>query len=79
MRVARLRSTNSIPLFLARKKMKKGEIEGMRGRLTGLRDEGEKITLKVVRLQDAWKVGSRDSKTLAALTLYNELKKEGKI
>jgi ADP-sugar diphosphatase len=68
-----------IPLFLARKKMTRGEIKGMREKLTGLRDEGEKITLKLCRLDELWKVGARDGKTLAALALYEGLKREGKV
>jgi ADP-sugar diphosphatase len=47
--------------------------------LTGLRNEGEKITLKVVKLGDLWKEGARDAKTLSAWALYHGLKKEGKI
>jgi len=68
-----------IPLFLARKKMSREEIKGMREKLTGLRDEGEKITLKLCRLDELWKVGARDAKTLAALALYEGLKREGKV
>jgi ADP-sugar diphosphatase len=44
-----------------------------------LRDEGEKITLKLCRLDELWKVGARDGKTLAALALYEGLKREGKV
>jgi ADP-sugar diphosphatase len=51
----------------------------MQGRLTGLRKDGEKITLKLVPLKDLWKEGARDGKTLAAWALYEGLKKEGKI
>jgi hypothetical protein len=36
------------------------------GKLTGLRDEGEKITLKLVRLEDLWWEGARDAKALRA-------------
>ncbi len=39
------------------------ELEEMRGRLSGLRDEGEYITLRVVPLKDMWKV-SADNKAL---------------
>ena len=46
---------------------------------TGLRDEGEKITLKVAKLEDLWREGARDAKTLAAFALYQGLKSEGKI
>lgn len=64
------------PLFLCQKRMPQKEIEELQGKLTGLRDEGEKITLKVVPLKDLWKVGARDGKTLAAWALYQGLKQE---
>jgi hypothetical protein len=46
--------------------------------MTGLIEEGEVITLKVLPLNSLWKETS-DGKTLAALLLYNQLKAEGKI
>ena len=36
-----------IPIFLARKTLPTKEVEALKGKLTGLRDEGEKITLKL--------------------------------
>lgn len=72
-------SDEFIPLFLCQKRLARKDIEGLQGRLTGLRQEGEKITLKVVPLEDLWKEGLRDGKTLAAWALYNGLKQEGKI
>ena len=68
-----------IPLFLYQKRILRSELQEFQGKLTGLRDEGEKITLKVVRLADLWKEGARDGKTSAALALYHGLKAEGKI
>ncbi len=68
-----------IPLFLARKKLGRAEIASMKGRLTGLRAHGEKIVLKICRLDRLWKIGARDGKTLAAVALYEGLKREGKI
>ena len=68
-----------ITIFVARKRMSAEEIERMKGKLTGLREEGEKITLKICRLSDVWKAGGRDGKTLAAVTLYEGLKREGKL
>lgn len=68
-----------IPIFLAQKRMKMEDIRGLKGKLTGLRDHGEKITLKLVKLKDVWKVGVRDGKTLSAMALYDGLKREGKI
>ena len=72
-------SDEFIPFFLCQKRMSRKDIEGLQGRLTGLRQEGEKITLKVVPLEDLWKEGLRDGKTLAAWALYKGLKQEGKI
>lgn len=72
-------SDEFIPIFLVRKTMKVKEIEDLQGRLTGLRDHGEKISLKIVKLKDAWKVAGRDAKSLSALCLYEGLKREGKI
>lgn len=68
-----------IPIFLVRKKMSRLKIEEMKGKLTGLREHGEKITLKICRLDELWKIGARDGKTLAAVALYEGLKREGKI
>lgn len=72
-------SDEFIPFFLCQKRMPRKDIEGLQGRLSGLRQEGEKITLKVVPLENLWKEGLRDGKTLAAWALYKGLKQEGKI
>ena len=72
-------SDEFIPLFLCQKRLARRDIEGLQGRLTGLRQEGEKITLKIVPLEDLWKVGFRDAKTLSAWALYNGLRGAGKL
>ncbi|KAF3396072.1 Nudix hydrolase [Penicillium rolfsii] len=72
-------SDEFIPLFLCQKRMPRRDIEELQGKLTGLRDHGEKITLKVVPLEDLWKEGLRDGKTLAAWALYKGLREAGKI
>ncbi|PLB35818.1 putative NUDIX family hydrolase [Aspergillus candidus] len=72
-------SDEFIPLFLCQKRMSRADIEGLQGRLTGLRQHGEKITLKVVPLKDLWREGLRDGKTLAAWALYRGLREEGKL
>ena len=72
-------SDEFIPILMARKQMKREEINGLKGRLTGLREHGEKITLRVVRLKDLWKVGARDGKTLVAVALLEGLRREGKL
>lgn len=53
--------------------MEKSEVQSLEGKLTGLRDQGESITLKLINLEDAWKL-SPDMKLLSSLTLYNSLK-----
>ncbi|KAF2270088.1 NUDIX family hydrolase [Lojkania enalia] len=68
-----------IPLFLYQKRIPRKELDNLSGKLTGLRDEGERITLKLVRLENLWREGGRDAKALAALSLYEGLKREGKI
>ena len=68
-----------VPIFLYQKRISRKELDEFRGKLTGLRNEGEKITLKVVKLEDLWKEGARDAKTLSAWALYSGLKKEGRI
>lgn len=72
-------SDEFIPIFLARKSMSRQQIDELKGKLKGLRDHGEKITLKIVPLNQVWKVAARDGKTLAALALYQGLKGEGMI
>lgn len=72
-------SDEFIPIFFYQKRISRKELEEFRGKLTGLRSEGENITLKVVKLQDLWREGARDAKTLNAWALYQGLKKEGKI
>lgn len=72
-------SDEFVPLFMCQKRMRRNQIHEMQGRLTGLRNEGEKITLKIVPLEDLWKDGLRDGKALAALALYQGLKREGRI
>lgn len=68
-----------IPLFLHEKKVPRDTLKEWEGRLTGLREEGEKITLKLVRLEDMWREGARDAKALTAWALYAALKKDGKL
>jgi ADP-sugar diphosphatase len=68
-----------IPLFLCEKRIPREQLKEWTGKLTGLRDEGEKITLKLVRLEDLWREGARDAKALGALSLFEGLKRSGKI
>lgn len=68
-----------IPLFLYQKRVPRSELDALSGKLTGLRNEGEKITLKLVRLEDLWVEAARDAKALCALALYQGLRAVGKI
>lgn len=68
-----------IQLFLCEKKVKRDTLDEWTGKCTGLRDEGEKIILKLVKLEDLWWEGARDAKALAALSLYENLRRTGKL
>jgi diketogulonate reductase-like aldo/keto reductase/8-oxo-dGTP pyrophosphatase MutT (NUDIX family) len=60
------------------KKVTVAELEEMRGRLQGLREHGEYITLKVVPMEDVWKI-SGDAKAMISLFLLDQLRREGKL
>ncbi|ORX88830.1 hypothetical protein K493DRAFT_235441 [Basidiobolus meristosporus CBS 931.73] len=67
-----------IRLFLCIKDIDPEKLEEMQGKLTGLRDEGENITLKLVELDQLWKT-TADVKALSSLLLYQKLKEAGKL
>ncbi|CAG8497347.1 4315_t:CDS:2 [Paraglomus occultum] len=64
-------------LCLCVKEMKRQDVLTLEGKLSGMRDHGESITVRLVKLDDLWKIP--DMKALSALTLYHRLRKEGKI
>lgn len=68
-----------IPLFLHEKRVPRKQLQEWNGKLTGLREEGEKITLKLVKLEDLWWEAGRDAKALGAWALYQGLKTSGKL
>jgi histone deacetylase complex regulatory component SIN3 len=68
-----------MPVFLCQKRLTRRHMNWLKGKATGLRDEGESITLKLVPLDTAWREGARDAKVLAALALYDNLKREGRV
>ncbi|KAF7533725.1 hypothetical protein G7054_g6843 [Neopestalotiopsis clavispora] len=70
-------SDEYIPIFLWEKELDRQEIEDLRGKLTGVRKQGEMITLRVVRYEELWRGGARDAKTLAAWALYEGLNRAG--
>lgn len=65
-------------LFVCVKSLPSKEIDELEGKLTGLRDHGEAITLKLVKLEHAWKE-SPDAKLLSSLALFDALKRCGKL
>ncbi|EWC43748.1 hypothetical protein DRE_07366 [Drechslerella stenobrocha 248] len=54
------------------------ELSQWKGKLTGLRDKGERITLKIVKFEDLWKA-TRDTKALCAWGLWKGLSQEGRL
>jgi len=68
-------SDEYITIFLWEKVLDRQEIEDLREKLTGERESGEKITVKLLNYEELWKVGARDAKTLAAWSLYEALKR----
>lgn len=68
-----------ITIFSYEKHLPRDKIQEWSGRLTGLREHGEKITLKVVPMGEVWREGARDAKCLAALALWRGLKDDGKL
>ncbi|KAL2181129.1 uncharacterized protein P884DRAFT_274950 [Thermothelomyces heterothallicus CBS 202.75] len=68
-----------IPIYMHERRVPREQLAQWSGKLTGLRDQGEKITLKLVRMRDLWKEGARDAKCLAAVALWEGLRREGKI
>lgn len=63
-----------IKIFAHEKQVSRAQLREWQGKLTGLREEGEMITLKVVPLEELWLEGGMDAKALAALTMYTQLK-----
>ncbi|KAI8674296.1 Nudix hydrolase domain-containing protein [Fusarium keratoplasticum] len=68
-----------ITIFSHERRIPREQLKEWSGRLTGLRSHGEKITLKVVPMRDAWREGARDAKCLAALALWQGLRQEKKV
>ncbi|KAG5984539.1 hypothetical protein E4U55_004322 [Claviceps digitariae] len=65
-----------VTIYSYEKRIPRPQLKDWSGRLTGLRSQGEKITLKVVHMKDVWKEGARDAKCLAAVALWDGLKRE---
>jgi len=54
------------------------ELKELEGRLGGLREDGESISMTLVALKDAYKAAP-DAKLLSSLALFNALKADGKL
>lgn len=63
-----------IKIMLHERRESREQLKNYQGKATGLREAGEMITLKMVPLKDLWIEGGMDSKALAAVTLYQQLK-----
>lgn len=56
----------------------RSELDAMRGKQTGLRKEGEVITLELVPYADLWQVCS-DAKALSSMLLFERLRAAGEV
>ncbi|KAK4103344.1 hypothetical protein N658DRAFT_445976 [Parathielavia hyrcaniae] len=68
-----------VAIYMHERRVPRAQLGEWTGKLTGLREHGEKITLKLVRMRDLWKEGARDAKCLAAVALWEGLRREGKV
>ncbi|KAI0376212.1 hypothetical protein F5Y04DRAFT_266905 [Hypomontagnella monticulosa] len=68
-----------IPIYMHERRVPRETLKEWTGKLTGLRDDGERITLKLVKMKDLWREGRHDSKALAAVALWEGLRRENKL
>ncbi|KAF1956943.1 hypothetical protein CC80DRAFT_592966 [Byssothecium circinans] len=68
-----------IPLLLWEKVLDRKDIEALKGKLTGKRNQDELMTLRVCKYDALWREGARDAKTLGAWALYEGLSRAGEI
>jgi ADP-sugar diphosphatase len=59
-------------LLYHKRNVSRAELDAMRGKATGLLEEGEVIVLDIVPYADAWKI-CRDAKLLSSMLLYERL------
>jgi len=62
-------------LFVFREIVTQQYLDSLKGKLTGNREEGELITLKIVPLSCLWREAP-DAKALSALYLYDKFKQD---
>lgn len=72
-------SDEFIKLFAYRLVVAKGCVKEMEGRVGGNRKEGERIVLRMVKLDEVWSVAGRDAKALGAWALWKGLKEAGAV
>ncbi|KND89121.1 Nudix hydrolase 14, chloroplastic [Tolypocladium ophioglossoides CBS 100239] len=68
-----------ITIYSHERRIPRDQLRDRSGRLTGLRSDGEKITLKVVPMKELWRAGARDAKALGALALWEGLRREKRL
>lgn len=68
-------SDEYLQYFMHEKQVTREYLEAMRGKLTGLRAEGEKIVLVIYPLDKLFDVGRRDAKAMAAYGYVQRLEK----
>lgn len=67
----------TLRLFLFEKEVTADELVKLNGKCTGVQGEGEQITLKIMPLDEIWKIA--DGKTCVAYLLYQKLLQEGEV
>ncbi|KAF8434623.1 NUDIX domain-containing protein, partial [Terfezia claveryi] len=72
-------SDEFIKLYAYVHRVGKGGVKELEGKVGGVREDGERIILRVVKLRDLWKVAGRDAKALGAWALWRGLKEAGVI
>lgn len=72
-------SDEFVPIFLWQKRVPRAQLRDWEGKLTGVREAGERITLGLCPLGELWRVGARDGKALAGWALYEGLRREGRV
>ncbi|ROV97154.1 hypothetical protein VPNG_08814 [Cytospora leucostoma] len=63
-----------IKIFSHERRVPRNTLQQWEGKYGGLREDGEMITLKLVPLADLWLEGAMDSKALAAVTLFHQVR-----
>jgi len=58
-------------IFMCEKKIDREKLDGLKGKLTGLREEGELITLRLVKLEELWWRGVGDGKVLVCSPFFS--------